>query len=76
MHVWVGAIAKGRLIRSWTKTHTYTKPLSEPCDRCRQPITFGSYVREVWVYPSTRYISEFVIKRIHADPICPMDRGH
>ena len=77
MFIWSGHTpARGRQILSWTKTHGYTRPLAGTCDRCGQKITFGSYTREVWVFPSTRYGFEFVVKRIHDEPICPVDREY
>lgn len=61
---------KGRLIWQWTRTHE-VRVRMEPCTQCGEEITFGTYRREVWLYPSRRYGYEFVIERFHDDPVCP-----
>jgi hypothetical protein len=61
---------KGRNVVTWCRTHAVRLRI-DSCTQCGEPITFGSYRREVWIYPHERYGDEFVVRRYHEEPVCP-----
>lgn len=63
-------MTKERLVPQWTRVHAFRLRLEDACEQCGEPITYGTYKREVWISRHPRFGDLFIIRRYHDDPIC------